>query len=303
MVDVGLGEGSPSGAAFTPPAEMSFAWPAVTIVHETALKQGTESETRYELHRCPRKNGRGFVFRQHGFRLVSLGGLPREHPEVKPLAPRVEALGAAFPHIVVDEDGSLIDVRRFQEVVAASIAQLSNPQSRAVLERMKDNPRLEEMLKAKVGEIWFGWVGAWALYEPRDEARQLFTMPELEVAGEGAPDLELWVDRKGTEGPKLELELIQREGKERLKALLANVMPQLLPADASKKAMADFIAATSISRETTYRVRTDVRTLFPETASRHQIMELSLPGKEPRRREERNEYRFEAAEGREPVCD
>lgn len=302
MVDVDLASGSETGANFTPPAEMSFAWPAVTIVHEQKLENGVESEARYELHRCPHKNGEGYVFRQHDFQLVSVAGLPREHPEVQPIAPRIEALGAAFPHVVVSSSGALVDVRRFQDVIAASIARIGRPEVRTILERMRDNPTLERMLKAKVGEVWFAWVAAWALYEPNGEARQLFTMPELEVVGEDAPDLELWVDRKGTEGPMYELELVQREGKERLQPLLASVMRQILPVDASQKSMNDFLAAASMSRTTTYRVRTDVRTLFPETASRHQVLEMSLPG-ETKRREERHDYRFEAAEGKSPSCD
>ena len=154
--------------------EMTFRWPVPGVVYvtETVEKKGKLAEFAYELHIC--KANPGAKIHYQNIRLISWAGFSGDNKLVQALVEPLLAFKNATPVLWINDDGSLIDLIGIDKMIHLIVDSIPSPKLRSMLEKLSDNPRIVDLLKAKTADIWASWVGLWAPFDLRGEPIQSF---------------------------------------------------------------------------------------------------------------------------------
>ncbi|MBK9258488.1 MAG: hypothetical protein IPM54_01475 [Polyangiaceae bacterium] len=283
------------------PISFVFAWkmPCRVPVEQVETKKGHTVRLRYMLSAKPGPEGNIDVD-LGDFEFLEMDGQDLTTPKMQAeLAPAL-ALTTMMPTMVVSPEGDYVRVRGLEALVDRVVAHMGkgmDKQKKAKLATMMRSPRILQMVQAKSGDYWNGWVGAWTGLELAASASREGD-DVMDVGGVEIPVRLRYENHgpvKGTPGfyrVSLSSTMAGNSASTGVLALMRSILQ-----DAGSDMPTD-VQVDHVSIVNKVEVVTEPATLLPHRARRERTMELVMAGDRKKRVEVREEtFDWKHAEG------
>lgn len=291
-----------AGIAIAAP-KLKFDWPVPSrvTVTESALKKGKTAKMRYDIVLDKQKEGKNLEVKFDKFELLEVSGVDLTAPESRaalgPVLAQITAMQGAMPTLIIDQEGTVVDVAGMEELVSKALGLLpeGDPKLRESIGTMMRSPEVIEQIKQKTKDFWRVWVQSWldCSLAPGQEETVDTHVPFLSNKVITVP-LKIRNDGPAADSPgniKLSAQTIL-QGEEATKAF-ADMMAKLTAAIPVKEGVKPFTPdmVKEMKRTTTFTVVTNPKTLQPQTANSEIVTEIAI-GEGRRSDTEKHDYTF-----------